>query len=102
MQRFERTAPPSVIVACTLLAAVAAACSSGGSSKHVATTAPLPASSTTTAPPRPAGPAADLSQEITGGGAPFIGEATPPNLKKDGYVQHEYVASGTATSYKAA
>ena len=32
----------------------------------------------------------------------FMGEATPPNLKQIGYVEHEYVAAGTATSYKAA
>src|SRR6266576_1072252 len=102
MQRFERTVPSAAIVAGMLLAVVASACSSGSSSKHVATTRPIPVSSTTTAPARPAGPAADLSKEITGGGAPFIGEAAPPNLKKDGYVEHEYVASGTATSYKAA
>ncbi|MDQ1480455.1 MAG: hypothetical protein QOI44_1316 [Actinomycetota bacterium] len=30
-----------------------------------------------------------------------MGEAVSPNLRQDGYVQHEYVASGTATSYKA-
>jgi hypothetical protein len=30
-----------------------------------------------------------------------MGEAVSPSLRQDGYVQHEYLASGTATSYKA-
>ncbi len=30
-----------------------------------------------------------------------MGSATPPRLKRAGYVQHEYVASGTASSYRA-
>ncbi|OHV42403.1 hypothetical protein CC117_12680 [Parafrankia colletiae] len=46
------------------------------------------------------GPAADLSQELTGGNGPFIGTAIPVDLQQAGYVQHEYVAAGTATSYK--
>jgi hypothetical protein len=29
-----------------------------------------------------------------------MGESTPPDLQKLGYVQHEFVAAGTATSYK--
>jgi hypothetical protein len=45
---------------------------------------------------------ADLSEEISGGNGPFIGEGTPPRLDEAGYVQHEYVASGTASSYTAA
>jgi len=103
VQRSERATPSVAIVACTVLALLASACSSGGSSKSGSTTTTKPTTgpSTTTAPARPAGPAADLSKEITGGTGPFIGEATTPNLKKAGYVQHEYVASGTATSYKA-
>jgi len=48
------------------------------------------------------GPAADLSQELTGGNGPFIGTAIPVDLQQAGYVQHEYAAAGTATSYKAA
>ncbi|EFC82519.1 alpha/beta hydrolase domain-containing protein [Parafrankia sp. EUN1f] len=52
--------------------------------------------------PVPPGPAADLSQELTGGNGPFIGTAIPVDLQQAGYVQHEYAAAGTATSYKAA
>jgi hypothetical protein len=44
---------------------------------------------------------ADLSEEISGGNGPFIGEGTPPNLHEAGYVEHEYVAKGTASSYTA-
>lgn len=48
------------------------------------------------------GPAADLSQELTGGNGTFIGTAIPVDLQQAGYLQHEYVGAGTATSYKAA
>ena len=44
---------------------------------------------------------ADLSEEISGGNGPFIGEGNPPNLEQAGYVEHEYVAKGTASSYTA-
>lgn len=49
--------------------------------------------------PRPDGPAAELT-EITGPGEPFVGEGTPPDLEAEGYVQEEFIASGTATSYR--
>jgi hypothetical protein len=54
---------------------------------------------TRTIPERPPGPIADLSQEITGTNAPFIGASSPAGLADAGYVEHEYVAAGTATSY---
>ncbi|HEX4336150.1 MAG TPA: alpha/beta hydrolase domain-containing protein [Polyangiaceae bacterium] len=47
---------------------------------------------------RPAGPAADVSEELTVGNGPFIA-ASGPLAAPDGYVDHEYVAAGTATSY---
>jgi len=94
------------LVACTALVVLVSACSSSSSSSSggkAGTTEPAPSTgaSTTTARPRPAEPAADVSQELTGGTGPFIGEATAPDLTKLGYVQHEYAASGTATAYKA-
>jgi len=55
---------------------------------------------------RPPGPAADVSEEISGANPPFMGEAqllvpdggvTVPG----GYVEHEYVAKGAATAYQA-
>ncbi len=49
----------------------------------------------------PAGPSADLSSGLTGGNGVFIGSPVTVDLIRAGYVQHEYVASGTATSYKA-
>ncbi len=41
-----------------------------------------------------------MATELTGGKGVFIGEGTPPDLQRDGYVQREYAAAGTATSYK--
>jgi hypothetical protein len=49
--------------------------------------------------PSPAsGPAATVSP-LTGGHGVFIGEPFTVNVKKVGYVEHEFAASGTATSY---
>jgi hypothetical protein len=48
---------------------------------------------------RPAGPASDLSEELTAGSGVFIGSALAGQLDA-GYVEHEYVAAGTATSYQ--
>ena len=48
-----------------------------------------------------AGPAADLSEEISGGNGPFVGSAIPARVEESGYVEREYVASGTASSYTA-
>ena len=44
---------------------------------------------------------ADLSTEAAGGNGVFIGEAVRVDLQADGYIEHEYVAAGTATSYQA-
>ena len=58
--------------------------------------------------PRPDGPVADVSQELTGGNGPFVGAASglgaPMNYSfmfPAGYAAHEYVAAGTATDYVA-
>jgi hypothetical protein len=48
------------------------------------------------------GPAAALSHALTGGNGVFIGSPIAVNLKRFGYVQHEYIASGTAASYRSA
>jgi hypothetical protein len=56
------------------------------------------AAAATPAQARPAGPSAELSP-LTGGDGVFISSPIPVNLKRAGYVQHEYAASGTATSY---
>jgi hypothetical protein len=48
---------------------------------------------------RPAGPVADVSEEIAGGTGPFVASASP-FVAPAGYVEREYVASGTATAYE--
>jgi Alpha/beta hydrolase domain len=58
------------------------------------------AGSTTTAVDRPEGPAADISEELSGGDGIYVGAAERPDL--EGYEEHEYLASGTATSYSSA
>jgi len=60
-----------------------------------------PAESTTTTIARPEGPAADVSEELTGGKGAFIAAGTTTALE-GGYVEHEYVAAGTASSYSPA
>ena len=61
------------------------------------------ATATTEAPPttvaRPDGPAADMSEMLTGGAGVFMGEPLTTDLDAAGYSEHEYVAAGTATSY---
>ena len=42
-----------------------------------------------------------MSSGLTGGNSVFIGSPVTVDLIRAGYVQHEYIASGTATSYKA-
>lgn len=95
------------LVGIVLLGAVAlGACSSDSDS---GTDSPSNTNASTTTPStiaRPAGPVADLSEEITGGKGMFLPSgnsstaltAPPP---PDGYVAQEFVAAGTATSYKA-
>jgi len=48
--------------------------------------------------PRPAGPSAAFS-DLSGGNGVFLGDPIPVDLERAGYVEHEYVGSGTATSY---
>jgi hypothetical protein len=54
------------------------------------------------ASPPPQDAAAELVEELSGGNGPFIGAALPANLEAAGYVEQEYVAAGTATSYRSA
>ena len=82
-----------------LLVGLTAACSSGSDGKSASTT-----SSTAVAPTavkRPAGPAADLSEQLSGGSGAFLGESQKPDLEKVGYIEEEFAAEGTATSYAA-
>lgn len=107
----------------TIAALAASACSSSStpnaapgttakSGAATGTTAGAAGASTTTVQ-RPVGPAADVSQELTAGVGVFMGESTaaaslaPGSTRygeapmPPGYVQHEYLATGTATDYKA-
>lgn len=96
------TRPSMRVAALALCAALLglAACSS--SSGHRGSAAPTSAATVAPTAPRPSGPAANLSTELTGGNGVFMGEIAAPDLRRVGYVQHEFAASGAATSYKAA
>ena len=90
----------AVVAALALLGACSTAEGTTGSrtgSAHKPTTA----GKTTTTVSRPTGPAADVSQELTGGKGVYLGRATPDDLEAVGYQEHEYVAAGTATSCRA-
>lgn len=90
-----RRAPGLIALALVALAG----CSGDGAAQSAATTA----AASSTAPPavRSGGPAADLSEELTGGNGPFVASSTPARVEEAGYVEHEYVASGEASSYEA-
>lgn len=93
---------PVVLVAISMIAAIATACSNGSSGAPVTTPVQSSGSagSILRTTPRPAGPVADLSQEIAGGNGVFMGSSSSENLRGTGYVQHEYFAVGTSTSYR--
>jgi hypothetical protein len=92
-------APRRVVVAITCgLALAGAACSSAKNKS--ATRVPVAVTSTA-APTRAAGPSADLSHEIASGNGAFMSQELPTNLHDVGYVEHEYVAAGSASSYRA-
>lgn len=87
------------------LVVVVGACSddSGESTASSTTVVPVessPSTTSTTAVPRPEGPAADLSVELSGGDGVFVG-ASEERVLPDGWVQEEFAAAGTATSYVA-
>jgi hypothetical protein len=51
--------------------------------------------------PRAPGPAADVSEELTGGNGVFLGEPRPVDLEDAGFVQTERAAAGTAVAYES-
>ncbi|ADP80087.1 alpha/beta hydrolase domain-containing protein [Pseudofrankia inefficax] len=87
-------------LACLAVLGLATACggSGGGGTASPAATTTGPASATRTTP-RVAGPAAAFSP-LTGGNGVFIGAPTPENVSAGGYVEQEFAAAGTASSYK--
>jgi hypothetical protein len=82
------------------VALVVVACSSddGGDDGSGATSTTV---ATATTQPRPAGPAAEIS-ELPGDGEAYLGKAIDVDLDVAGYVEGEYAAAGTATSYTSA
>lgn len=86
-----RAATIAICVALVGLAACSGSNSSGSSTTAVELTKTR----------RPSGPAADLSTRLAGGHDVYMGESTTVDLKRVGYVQREYAAAGTASSYKA-
>lgn len=97
--RRNRRVRRAALATCALIAILASACSGGDGSDSAAASRAAPSVSTT--PRRSPEPSADLSQEISGGNGPFVGEAIPASGKSSGYVEREYVAAGTAKAYKA-
>lgn len=94
------------LAAVLALALLASACSDDETEAAPATnaggtTSTAPRTSTTTLPDRPDWPSADLSEEITGGSGVFIAATSGTDLEAAGYVEREYVSSGTATAYSA-
>src|SRR5215471_2146303 len=90
---------PRALVTVLALALVAGACSSKNDSGDKAS------GTTTTVPPisRPAGAAATLAGPLTAGkGISLAAASAGPSLKKAGYTEAEYTASGTARSYSSA
>lgn len=90
---------PYIAALLSCVVVVAGACSQEDASGPVPAERAAAESTTTTTVARPEGPAADLSEEIKGSNAPFIGAATSGDLAAAGYVEQELVASGTASSY---
>ena len=89
-------------LACVTLIGLAG-CSSSAKAGKQPTATPKPQAGSPSPSPtvqRPAGPAAAISA-LSGGNGPYMGSANPPVLAPFDYVQQEYAASGTATSYKA-
>ena len=95
MTLHTRLAVGVAVVAMCVAALGLVACSSG------TTTASPESTTSATTIPRPAGPAADLSTELTGGAGVYMATSIPFDSGATGYTQHEYVAAGTATSYRA-
>jgi hypothetical protein len=87
-------------VLCAVIGALLAGCSDDGADDAASTPSTAVPAQTPSTVQRPDGPASDLAQELTGGEGVFIGSALMGQLDP-GYVEHEYVAAGSASSYTA-
>ena len=102
--RFAQSRTRTLVICLTLCGLAACSSSSSGSRSitslpAVRTSAPAPTATTVSRPP---GATADLSTQLSGGNGVIMGEAVKPDLKAIGYVQSEYLATGTAIAYKVA
>ncbi|WP_054567365.1 alpha/beta hydrolase domain-containing protein [Frankia sp. R43] len=98
------TATPAPGLVLALILALLSACSGDGEGAS-GSAAPAGTGTAGTGPSgssaRPAGPAADLATELSGGNGPFTAAGTPADLGSAGYTQRELAAAGTASSYRA-
>src|SRR5688572_20810263 len=86
------------------VALLAGACSDDPAPAPTPSADASPSTSTSTSPaeaPRPGGPAADISQPLTGGQGVFMGSTSEEGVPA-GYVAEEYLATGRATAYENA
>jgi hypothetical protein len=86
------------VVAATVVALLLSSCSSSSDGAADDAATPKGSDAPATTIDRPDGPRADLSEELSGGDGVFIG-AAEPREPDPGYVEHEYVAAGSASSY---
>src|SRR5262245_20955737 len=90
-----------VLVAVVTVVALAACSSDSSSSSPSSPTGTGSSSAPTTTITRPAGPAADVSEELTPASDAFVASPLGGDLTGTGYELHEYVAAGNATAYTA-
>lgn len=88
-----------LVAALALSAGCSDTSSARGSSSAEAQDHAATGSTTARASTRADGPAADLSQELSGGNGAFMGSLAAQDLAESGYVETELVASGNAVRY---
>jgi hypothetical protein len=98
--RSRRRTGAVVLALCGLVGSLAACAGDDDDSASQGSAEPGPSTAAPTTVERPDGPAADLSEELTGGEGVFVASARPAELG-DTFVQEEFVAAGRATSYEA-
>src|SRR4051794_15434568 len=93
----------AIVVGALLATTGCSSSSSADASSGSSGTSTGSASNVRTQIDQPPGPSADVSVELTGGNGAFLASSAPaaPVLDAADYVEHEYVASGTATGYAA-
>ena len=92
----HRATTAAIATAMILAVTTVAACSSDDADGDTDGDEPA-----TEAVERPDGPAAELSEPLTGGDGPFTAVGRQIDVTSEGFVEEEYAVSGTATSYRA-